>query len=89
MLYENTVHQTNPKIPENPQNGRSGRGETTTPLQKLFLMNNSLVVKQAEALAARSENGTIDTGTSVVVEDVDGEGLLEEGSVPVRGAYAY
>jgi hypothetical protein len=32
-----------------------GRGETTTPLQKLFLMNNPLVVKQAEALAARIE----------------------------------
>ncbi len=27
-------------------------------------------------LAARSENGTIDTGTSVVVEDVDGSGVL-------------
>ncbi len=32
-----------------------GRGETTTPLQKLFLMNNPLVVKQAEALAGRIE----------------------------------
>ena len=32
-----------------------GRGETTTPLQKLFLMNNPLVVKQAEAMAARIE----------------------------------
>ena len=33
----------------------AGRVETTTPLQKLFLMNNPLVAKQAEALAARIE----------------------------------
>ena len=33
----------------------AGRGQTTTPLQKLFLMNNPLVAKQSEALAVRIE----------------------------------
>ena len=44
-----------------------GRGETTTPLQKLFLMNNSLVVKQAETLAGRIEKEADPANVDMVV----------------------
>ena len=35
----------------------SGRKDTTTPLQKLFLLNNPLVIKQAKLLAERINSG--------------------------------
>ncbi len=34
----------------------AGRGETTTPLQKLFVLNHPLMVAQSDALAARLES---------------------------------
>jgi hypothetical protein len=45
----------------------AGRVETTTPLQKLFLMNNPLVAKQAEAFAARIEKNADPANVKTVV----------------------
>ena len=45
----------------------AGRVETTTPLQKLFLMNNPLVAKQAEALAVRIKKDAATADADMIV----------------------
>ena len=46
----------------------AGRVETTTPLQKLFLMNNPLVAKQAESLAARIKKDAASADVEMIVK---------------------